>query len=253
MTVTPNNPIVEDCQKVCPMNEDDPHTVVARAKANVPLLSNARGKPRVLLADDHTIVAQGFAKLLGQDFDIVGYVVDGHALVESAGKLKPDVVILDLAMPKLNGFDAGRRINQVLPNIKIIVLTVTEDPDIATEVLHSWASGFVLKKSAAEELVKAIRDALRGKKYVSRYMQQKLTTRFVRDPRSHQTKPLTPRQRQVLQLLAEGRTMKEAAHILDVTARTIAFHKYRIMEEFGIKTNSDLVLLAIREHIISAP
>lgn len=211
------------------------------------------GKHRILLADDHTIVAQAFAKLLEPDFDIVGFVVDGQALVESAARLRPDVVILDLTMPLLNGFDAGKKIKELLPNVKLIVLTVTEDAQVATEALQTWASGFVLKKSAAEELVKAIREALKGKKYVSKHMEQKLRDKFVRDPRVNQTKVMTPRQRHVLQLLAEGRTMKEAADILHVTPRTVAFHKYRIMEEFGIRTNSDLILLAIREHIISAP
>lgn len=213
----------------------------------------ARGKPRVLLADDHTLVAQAFAKLLEPDFDIVGYVGDGRSLVETAAKLAPDVVILDLCMPLLNGFDAGRQIKEILPHVKIIVLTVTEDAEVATEALHTWASGFVLKKSAAEELVKAIREALRGKKYVSKHMEQKLLDRFVRDPRAGHPRVLTSRQRNVLQLLAEGRTMKEVADILHVTPRTVAFHKYRIMEEFGIKTNSDLILLAIREHLIGQP
>jgi DNA-binding NarL/FixJ family response regulator len=235
------------------MSQDDARVGFARMNARVPMMSTARGRPRVLLADDHMVVAQAFAKLLEPDFDIVGYVVDGQALLETATRLSPDVVILDLCMPLLNGFDAGKQIKELLPNSKIIVLTVTEDAEVATEALHSWASGFVLKKSAAEELVKAIREAMKGRKYVSRHMEQKLMDKFVRDPRTSHSKVLTPRQRHVLQLLAEGRTMKEAADILHVTPRTVAFHKYRIMEEFGIKTNSDLILLAIREHLIGQP
>jgi DNA-binding NarL/FixJ family response regulator len=218
-----------------------------------PMMSVARGRPRILLADDHTLVAQAFAKLLEPDFDIVGYVVDGHALLKSVAELRPDVVILDLCMPLLNGFDAGKQIKEIHPDAKLIVLTVTEDADVASEALHSWASGYVLKKSAAAELVKAIREALKGKKYVSKHMEEKLLDKFVRDPRTNRTNVLTPRQREVLQLLAEGRTMKEAADILKVTPRTVAFHKYRIMEEFGIKSNSDLILLAIREHMIGQP
>jgi DNA-binding NarL/FixJ family response regulator len=235
------------------MSQENSQPGVIRMKATVPMMSVATGKPRILLADDHTMVAQAFVKFLEPDFNIVGYVLDGHALLKSAVELKPDVVILDLGMPLLNGFDAGRQIKEMRPNTKIIVLTATEDAEVAAEALHNWASGFVLKKSAAEELVKAIREALKGKKYISKHMEQKLQDKFVRDPRAGHAKALTPRQRQVLQLLAEGRTMKEAAHVLHVTPRTVAFHKYRIMEEFGIKSNSDLILLAIREHIIGQP
>lgn len=210
-------------------------------------------KFRILIADDHALVATAFAKLLESDFQVVGQVADGRALLEQAAKLKPDVVILDLGMPLLNGFDAGERLKQALPNAKIIVLTVSEDSDLAAEALHRWASGFLLKKSAAAELTKAVREVLKGNSYVTPFMTNKLVDKFVRDPRADQIKALTPRQREVLQLLAEGRTMKEVADVLKVTPRTVAFHKYRIMEEFGLKTNSELVLLAIKEHIIAQP
>jgi DNA-binding NarL/FixJ family response regulator len=242
----------EDDHAVEQMSQRNLRMRAVRIGPKVPMMATSRGKPRILLADDHMIVAQAFAKLLEPDFDIVGFVVDGQALLEGAAKLRPDVVILDLNMPLLNGFDAGKKLKEILPDVKLIVLTVTEDVEVAAEALQTWASGFVLKKSAADELVKAIREAIKGKKYVSKHMEQKLRDRFVRDPRANHTKTMTPKQRHVLQLLAEGRTMKEAADILHVAPRTVAFHKYRIMEECGIKTNSDLILLAIREHIISA-
>ncbi|MGH9796464.1 MAG: response regulator [Candidatus Acidiferrales bacterium] len=210
-------------------------------------------RPRVLLADDHTLVAEAFAKMLEPQFEVVGIVTNGRALLEDAPKLCPDVVVLDLGMPLLNGLDAGERLKESIPEAKMIVLTVNEDPEVAREALHRWASGFLLKKSAGSELIKAVQEVLKGKSYITKFMTQKLVDQFVRDPRVGRVKGLTPRQREVLQLLAEGRTMKEVADVLNVTARTVAFHKYRIMEEFGLKSNSDLVLLAIREHMIAQP
>jgi DNA-binding NarL/FixJ family response regulator len=211
------------------------------------------GQPRVLLADDHTMVVEAFRKLLELEFEIVGTVGDGRALVTTAPGLKPDVIVIDISMPLLNGMDAGRELKRLLPRTKLIALTMNEDCEVASEALRSWASGYLLKKSAGSELVKAIREVLKGKSYVTPKVAQQLLDRFVRDPRRDHDKELTPRQRQVLQLLAEGRTMKETADFLHVTPRTIAFHKYRIMEEFGLKTNSDLVKFAIRERVVSPP
>ena len=211
------------------------------------------GKPRVLLADDHTLVIEAFKKLLESEFEIVRTVTDGRMLLQVAPQLKPDVVVLDLGMPLLNGMDAGRELKKLIPQTKLIVLTMSEDYELAAEALRKWASGYLLKKSAGSELVKAIREVLRGKSYVTPRVAQRLVEEFVRDPRPDRVKNLTPRQREVLQLLAEGRTMKEAAAILHVAARTIAFHKYRIMEEFNLKTNSDLVRFAMTEHLLSTP
>jgi DNA-binding NarL/FixJ family response regulator len=211
------------------------------------------GQPRVLLADDHTMVVEAFRKLLELEFEIVGTVGDGRTLVTTAPGLKPDVIVIDISMPLLNGMDAGRELKRLLPRTKLIALTMNEDCEVASEALRSWASGYLLKKSAGSELVKAIREVLKGKSYVTPKVAQQLLDRFVRDPRRDHDKELTPRQRQVLQLLAEGRTMKETADFLHVTPRTIAFHKYRIMEEFGLKTNSDLVKFAIRERVVSPP
>ncbi|HEY1801549.1 MAG TPA: response regulator transcription factor [Terriglobales bacterium] len=211
------------------------------------------GKPRVLLADDHTLVLEAFKRLLEPEFEIVGTATDGRMLLLLAPQLKPDVTVIDLGMPLLNGMDAGRELKKLLPKTKVIVLTMSEDYDLASLALREWASGYLLKKSAGGELAKAVRDVLKGQSYVTPSVAQRLLDDFVRDPRPDRIKHLTPRQREVLQLLAEGRTMKEAAAILNVATRTVAFHKYRIMEEFSLKTNSDLVRFAIKEHILTAP
>jgi len=210
-------------------------------------------RPHVLIADDHTLVVEAFKKLLEPNFEVVGTVSNGRDLLEVAPKLKPDVVLLDLGMPLLNGQDAGERLKALLPKAKVIVLTMNEDSEIAAAAIEKWASGFLLKNSAGTELTHAIKEVLKGKSYVTPRIAQKLFDRFVRDPRTEHTKHLTSRQREVLQLLAEGLTMKEAADMLHVTPRTIAFHKYKIMDEFGLKTNSDLLRFAIKERLITPP
>jgi DNA-binding NarL/FixJ family response regulator len=208
-------------------------------------------QPRILIADDHTLVAEAFRTLLEPEYEVIRLVSDGRSLLSAARETKPDVVLLDLNMPLLNGMDAGHELKRLLPKTKLIVLTMNEDPDVASKALRCWASGYLLKKSGSIELKKAVSEVLRGRSYVTPVIAQKLMDEFIRDPHHNQVKDLTPRQRQVLQLLAEGRTMKEAAAILDVAVRTIAFHKYRIMEVFNLKTNADLVRLALREHLIS--
>jgi DNA-binding NarL/FixJ family response regulator len=219
------------------------------SEAGSPVSTNA-GKPRVLLADDHTLVVEAFTKLLEPEFDVVGTVADGRSLLEIAPQLNPDLVLLDLSMPLMNGRQAGERLKKILPKTKVIVLTMSEDPDVAAEVLRSWASGFLPKKSAATELVKAIGEVLRGKQYVASPMRSKLRDALTHGRLRDRTTTLTPRQREVLQLLAEGCTMKEAANALHVTARTIAFHKYKIMEGLGLKNNSDLLRVAIKEGLV---
>lgn len=208
-------------------------------------------RARILVADDHTLIVDAFKKLLEPEFEVVATVSDGRALLRTAYESKPDVAIIDLGMPLLNGADAGQELKKLLPHIKLLVVTMNEDYELAAHALKHWASGFLLKKSAGTELIKAIREILKGNSYVTPRVAQRLLEEFVRDPRPDRERHLTPRQREILQLLAEGRTMKEVAAILNVATRTVAFHKYRIMEEFGLKTNSDLVKLAIREHIIS--
>ena len=207
-------------------------------------------RPRILLADDHALFTEALTKILENDFEIVGTVPNGRLLLQQAPILRPDVILLDLSMPLMNGSEAGRRLSVILPKTRIIVLTASEDPSIASAALQSWASGFVIKKAAAEELTQAIRRVLHGKKYVMPSLQHKLEDEFIRGDARSAEKQLTSRQREVLQLLAEGYSMKEAANILAVAARTIAFHKYKIMDDLGLKTNADLLRLAIRERLM---
>ena len=207
-------------------------------------------KARILLADDHTLVAEAFKRLLEPEFEVVGTVGDGRALLRAANELKPDLVLVDLNMPLLNGLDASEQLKQALPKVKIIVLTMNEDPEIAAETMERWASGYLLKKSAGSELLKAVRDVLRGGRYIAPALREALEDFAARDARPDTGRALTQRQREVLQLLAEGHTMKEAAAILNVATRTIAFHKYRIMQDFGLENNSDLVRFAMKHGLI---
>lgn len=209
--------------------------------------------PSVLLADDHTLVLQAFKKLLEPEFDVVGTISDGNELVSVAPQLNPSVIVLDIEMPGASGMVAGLELKKRMPRTKLIVLTMSEDPEIAREALRLWASGYVLKKSSGAELIDAIWDVLSGRKYVTPSVARQLEDAFIRDPRPDHKRDLTARQREVLQLLAEGRTMREVADRLHITIRTVAFHKYRIMEEYGLQSNSDLVRLAIRERLVAPP
>jgi len=195
-------------------------------------------RPRVLLADDHRLLREAFVKLLEPDCDVVGAVADGRALLEAVPTLRPDIVVLDIAMPQLNGLDAARQLKHAMPDVKVIFLTVSEDPDLAAEAFRTGASGFLLKNSAASELLQAIRDVSQGRSYVTPLATRDVLDTLLRQPESSGgAHELSPRQREVLQLLAEGRTMKEIANILKITARTVAFHKYSMMQELGIKTS----------------
>jgi len=209
-------------------------------------------RPRVLLADDHRLLREAFVKLLEPECDVLGAVTDGRALLEAAPRLRPDVVVLDIAMPLLNGLDAARQLKRLMPGVKVIFLTVSEDPELAAEAFRAGGSAFLLKNSAASELLQAIADVMQGRSYVT-----PLATRDMVDNLLHQPEPgkgtreLSLRQREVLQLLAEGRTMKEIANILKITPRTVAFHKYSMMEELGIKSSAELVQFAIKKRIVS--
>jgi DNA-binding NarL/FixJ family response regulator len=182
----------------------------------------------------------------------VGTATDGRALLEAAPKLRPDVVIVDIAMPLLNGLDAARQLKRSMPAVKVIILTVNEDPDLAAEAFRAGASAFLLKNSAASELLQAIQDVVQGRSYVTPLATRDMVANLLR-PAEPATgaRELSPRQREVLQLLAEGRTMKEIAAILKITPRTVAFHKYGMMEEFGIKSSAELVQFAIKKRIVS--
>jgi DNA-binding NarL/FixJ family response regulator len=209
-------------------------------------------RPRVLLADDHVLVAQALEHLLHADFDVVGTVSDGRALLKAAGELAPDVIVVDIGMPLLNGLDAGEQLKALHPEMKVIYLTQNRDPRFAVEAFRRHASGYLLKDSAASELTAAIRDALRGKTYVSPVIARGMrdqTSGLPSDPMT--LRELSSREREVLQLLAEGKSMKEAAALLDISPRTVEFHKYRIMELLRVKTNAELVQKAITLGLIA--
>lgn len=208
-------------------------------------------RARIFIADDHAMVVEGLRALLEKSYDVVGVVADGRALVAEAPKLRPDVVVVDVSMPSLNGLDAAARLKTVLPDIKLVFLTMQDDPNLAAAALGLGAVGFVLKHSAASELEAAISAVLQGKSYVTPKLRPENWA--VRDTRAQQySKVLTPRQRDVLQLLAEGRPMKEIAAILELSEKTIMFHKYHIMQEFGLKNNAEIVLFALKQRLIPA-
>ena len=206
-------------------------------------------KPSVFLVDDHAMLVDAFRRLLEPEFNIVGTASDGMELLQAAPKLRPDLAVVDLGLPLLSGVHAGRELKKLLPQTKILVVTVSEDSAVADAVLREWASGYLLKKSSGSELVKALRELLMGRTYVTTMISRKSPAELLSRPQDHDRKSLTPRQRQVLQLLAEGRTMKEAAYLLNLTARTVAFHKYKIMAGLGMHSNSELLKLAIRENL----
>lgn len=208
---------------------------------------------RILLADDHTLFCSLLRDLLEPEYEVVGTVRDGRELLEAAASLSPDVVLADIGMPSLNGLDAGKRLKQARPELKLIYLTMNNNVEYAREAFQAGASAFVLKNALSSELLRAIRDALRGVSYVAPEIRKAMTKTFMRDPRAvNHPQHLTDRQREVLQMLAEGRSLGEIAGVLQISYRTVRFHKLRIMEELGISTSCDLVRYAIKHGMISA-
>ena len=209
---------------------------------------------RILLADDHTMICAAFRKLLEPEYEVVGAVGDGRALLKAAEELKPDLVLVDVGMPLLNGLDAARQLKKLMPKMKLIFLTMNSDSDVATEAFRIGASGYLLKNSQGEELLRAVRDAVRGLSYVTPQIRQAMEERFIQDPQTaDRPRHLTPRHREIVQMLAEGRSPKEIAFILDITLRTVRFHKYEIMKELGIGSNAELVQYAIKHSLIPPP
>jgi DNA-binding NarL/FixJ family response regulator len=210
-------------------------------------------KPRVLLADDHKIVLEGLRSLLQSEFDIVGEVEDGRTLVAEVERLRPELVVSDISMPNLNGIDAARRIKKIDERIRIVFLTMHADVTYASGAFEAGASGFVLKHSAPQELILAMHKAMKGQTYVTPMIAGDLIGALQGGaPLKGELKAaLSPRQREVLQLIAEGKSIKEVAAILKISARTVEFHKYRIMEQLNIKTTADLVQYAVKHDIIS--
>jgi len=205
----------------------------------------------VLLADDHAVVAEGLASLLRSEFAVVGTVSDGAQLLEAARRLRPDVVVTDLAMPGVSGLDALRRLRTDGLATKVVFLTMHGDPEVAAEALRAGASGFIVKDAAGTELVAAIRSVLRGKTYVTPQLAQDVVTTLA-EPGASGREKLTPRQREVVRLLADGRTMREVAADLGVSPRTVETHKYQAMEALGLGSSAELIRYAI-EHGLTTP
>ena len=208
---------------------------------------------RVVLADDHTLMLDALRKLLEPEFEVVGTFADGCELVENAARLKPNVIVIDIGMPKMNGFSAGRRLKKLIPGVKLIYLTMNEDPEMVAEALSLGANGYILKNSSGSELVDAIRKVARGSSYITPLLTEDVVgseiNHFKNLKNGHH---LTLRQKEVLQLLIEGRSMKEAAFILKLSPRTVAFHKYAMMENLQIKSSAELVQYALSSPLLAA-
>ena len=206
---------------------------------------------RLIIADDHTLIAEAFQKLLDPTCDVIATVTDGRALLVAARDLRPEVIVLDVAMPMLNGLDAARYIRKMDPSIKLVFVTVSEDPDIAAEAFRAGGSAYLLKRSAGAELLTAIHEVLKGRSYVTSLVTGGVVQSLMRRDGEERGRELTTRQCEVLQLIAEGKSMKEVGNILQISTATVAFHKYRIMEQLHIKTSAELIRFAVHQHLVS--
>lgn len=214
---------------------------------------NRNAAARILIADDHRLLAEACQKMLEPEFEVVAVVTDGRALVRAAVDHKPDLAIIDISLPHLNGLDASLQIKQKVSSIKFLFLTMNTDPELAAEAFRRGASGYVLKHSGAEELMAAIRKVMRGESFLSSLITRDTVTYLLRQPRPQVgERKITPRQSEILQLLAEGQSMKQVAATLDISPGTVAHHKYQMMEKLGTATNADLFRYAIKRHMISA-
>jgi DNA-binding NarL/FixJ family response regulator len=213
-----------------------------------------KNRARILIADDHTLVAELCSKLLEAEFDVVGTVGDGLALVRSASELKPDVIVVDIGMPILNGLDAAREVKKILPTVKLVYLTVIRDADVVAEAFARGASAYLVKTCGSAEMMLAVRQVLQGKKYLSRDLSQDTIDclRWEHKELVNEEERLTDRQREVLRLLAEGKIMKEIADILNLSGKTIAYHKYRMMQVLGASSNAELFKYAIKYRMMAA-
>ena len=213
---------------------------------------DSRHRARLMIADDHTLVAEACKSLLEPEFDVVAVVGDGRALVEVGQALRPEVAIVDIGMPQLNGLDAGEQLKRMVPSIKLVFLTMNLDAEIAAEAFRRGASGYVVKNSAAAELLIAIRETLKGQSYLSPLITGDTVKILLRGDKAYKGgERITTRQREVLQLLAEGMSMKEIASTLNLKPGTVAFHKYRAMETLGLRTNTELLQYAIKHNMVT--
>ena len=208
-------------------------------------------KPRVLLADDHSLVLEGFRRILQDRCELVGMVEDGRALLEKAQKEKPDIVIIDISMPLLNGIDAATQLLKLHPSIKVIFVTMHVDAEYVRSAFEAGASGYLLKRSAVDELEQAIRMVLAGHKYITPLIAKDLLEVLL-IPTAKKEKRLTFRQREVLQLLAEGRTVKDIPVLLNISTRTVEFHKAQLMEQLGLRTTADLIKYALTHGVVAS-
>ncbi|CAE6745383.1 MAG: response regulator transcription factor [Nitrospira sp.] len=210
--------------------------------------------PRVLLADDHTLVLEGFRRIVEQRCEVVGAVEDGRALLEAAVRLRPDLILLDISMPLLNGVDAGRQLKKLVPDAKLIFVTMHADPAYVSEAFKAGASAYLLKRSAARELDQAIEAVLKGQYFVTSLLTREIVTGLSSEEGglfSHRQE-LTPRQREVLQLIAEGRTIKEIAALLNISPKTVEFHKAQIIFHLNLRTTAELTKYALAHGLTSA-
>lgn len=213
------------------------------------MMAVRRSRARILIADDHALVVEGLRKLLQDEFEVVGTAEDGRALIAAAERLKPDVILVDISMPLLNGIDACARLRAVVPSSRVVILTMHADPSYAAEAFRAGAAGYVLKGSATSELLKAIRAVLGGRKYVA----AALPAGVVSGPRHGEggSGSLTARQREVLQLVAEGRGAKEIAALLRISVKTVEFHKARLMSELGLHSTAELTRYAVQHGLVA--
>ena len=209
-------------------------------------------KPRVLLADDHALVLEGFRRILQEHCELVGTVGDGYALLAAAKTVQPDIVILDISMPLLNGIETAAQLKKICPATKIIIVTMHAGADYVRSAFEAGASAYVLKGSAVDELEQAIRAVLGGLSYITPLITKEMVDVYLSTP-SEKPRGLTPRQREVLQFLAEGRTAKEIANLLHITSRTVEFHKGQILDQLKLKTTADLIKYALTHGIVNTP
>jgi DNA-binding NarL/FixJ family response regulator len=224
-----------------------------RALLNTRFMEDSMTRPRTILADDHTLLVDALKNLIEPEFDVVGTFSDGCSLVERGPQLDPAVIVLDVGMPIMNGLSAGQELKRKLPLVKLIYLTMNQDPDIAGEAFRLGASAFLVKQSAGSELLQALRQAMRGGYYVTPLITKDMNGSFVGNLKRRKSKSaLSLRQKEVLQLLAEGRSMKEAALLLNVSPRTVAFHKYTMMNHLQIKSSAQLIEYAVKSALVPA-
>jgi DNA-binding NarL/FixJ family response regulator len=211
-------------------------------------------RPRLLLADDHTLLLDGIRLMLAPEYELLGSVEDGQSLLTAARELKPDVILLDISMPLLNGIDAAHQLKRIVPSTRLIFVTMHADPDFVTEAFRAGASGYVLKRAAASELLTAIREVLKGNQYVSPSVTRNTLELLISSaqPGGKLSNRLTPRQREVLQLVAEGKNRKEIATILSISVKTVEFHKATLGRELNLRTAADFTRYAIEHGIITS-